>query len=141
MARGVPPQRSRRALSLEQSFLCVLGELSGFFRDDREVRLAVRRGEAAVGVERAAAPLDLIALGAQGFDPLVERHGAGDFAPDRLGALEADSGGAAPALGAGESRYRAFGDLDAFDVLGRPSEATRRRAAAAFRWRTTLGFS
>ena len=41
--------------------------------DRREMRLAVGRREVAVGIERRAAPLELIALGCEPFDACVER--------------------------------------------------------------------
>ena len=56
------------------------------------MRLAVRRCEAAVPVQRSSAPLHLIAFDAQRLDAGVERHGACDLAPDGCRAVEPDLG-------------------------------------------------
>ena len=54
----------------------------------RKMRAAVGRREPAVGIERRAAPLHLIALRPKRFDALVERDRAGDLVPNRRGAVE-----------------------------------------------------
>ena len=53
------------------------------------MRLAVGRGEVAVGKQRRAAPLHLVALGGQRLDASVERDGAGNLPADGRGVLEA----------------------------------------------------
>ena len=95
------------------------------------MRLAVRRGEAAVGVERAAAPLNLIAFGAQVLDAPVERHDAADLGADVRGAVEMNPGGAVR-IEDGESRsIIALADTLIFETTFYPVTLSARGGARA----------
>ena len=59
-------------------------------RDRREMRPAIGCREAAVRVERAPAPLHLIAFRAERLDALVERHRASNLLPNGRGIAEPD---------------------------------------------------
>src|SRR5262249_3616129 len=58
--------------------------------DGRKMRLAVRRRDPAIGVQRSPAPLNLIALGAEGLDAFVQRNSARNLVADCLRAFESD---------------------------------------------------